>query len=64
MLLTVSQDVRAYYECAFSRFADIVGQSIMGELFVKYRTSLRQYLIQELGIDREDGTLQIALLQF
>ena len=32
--------MRAYYECAFSRFVDIVCASLDGELFVKCRNGL------------------------
>ena len=32
--------MRAYYECAFSRFVDIVCASVHGELFLKCRNDL------------------------
>ena len=32
--------MRAYYECAFSRFVDIVCASVYGELFMKCRNDL------------------------
>ena len=32
--------MRAYYECAFSRFVDVVCASVYGELFMKCRNDL------------------------
>ena len=51
--------VRGYYECAFSRFVDIVSQAISYELFTTCRADIGNLLKEKLGLtDTEaDGKL-------
>lgn len=49
--------VKGYYECAYSRFVDVVCQTISCELFDICRNQLAEELKQNLGIRKEDGEL-------
>ena len=47
--------MRAYYECAFSRFVDILCASVDGELFVKCRNDLVAAIKQDFRATDPDG---------
>lgn len=54
------QSVRGYYECAFSRFVDVVCQGIQGELFLSCRNEIGALMKEQIGILKPDGKSFIA----
>ena len=54
--------MRAYYECAFSRFVDIVCASIYGELFMKCRNDLVSAMKQHFGATDPGADQRLAIL--
>ena len=57
ILLMIYQSVRAYYECAFSRFVDNIGLSVQREMFAKLRNELKRWLVEKLGIEAANGKI-------
>ena len=56
--------VRGYYECAFSRFVDVICQGIQAEVFSECRdkTKISDKLKQDLGMNELDATQRCAML--
>ena len=54
--------MRAYYECAFSRFVDIVCASVHGELFMKCRNDLVSDMKQHFGATDPGGMFFVLAL--
>lgn len=52
-----AQDVRGYYECAFTRFVDVIYQGIRAELFTSCRNELGTALKTSIGLGEKDGKL-------
>ncbi|KAL8736812.1 MAG: hypothetical protein Q9166_000178 [cf. Caloplaca sp. 2 TL-2023] len=55
-------DVRGYYECAFSRFVDVISQGIQAELFTACRNELGNALKQRIGLEEKDAEQRCAIL--
>ncbi|KAL8948932.1 MAG: hypothetical protein Q9222_004919 [Ikaeria aurantiellina] len=55
-------DVRGYYECAFSRFVDVISRSIQGELFMTCREEIGTVLKQRIGLEEKDAEQRCAIL--
>ena len=51
----MEQTVKGYYECAYSRFVDVVCASIHGELFNKCRDDIGREMKQQLGVIEDGG---------
>ncbi|KAL8925260.1 MAG: hypothetical protein Q9208_003550 [Pyrenodesmia sp. 3 TL-2023] len=49
------KDVRGYYECAFTRFVDVIYQGIRAELFTACRNDLGTVLKERIGLEEKDG---------
>ena len=47
--------MKGYYEYALSRFIDIIGLGIQGELFVACRNDISKVLKDEIGLTESDG---------
>ncbi|KAL9627547.1 MAG: hypothetical protein Q9204_006487 [Flavoplaca sp. TL-2023a] len=60
--LRAMADVRGYYECAFSRFVDVVYQGIQTELFAACRYELGEALKQGIGLEEKDAEQRCAVL--
>lgn len=54
-LLTREQTVKGYYECAYSRFVDVVCASIHCELFNKCRDNIGREMKQQFGVIEDGG---------
>lgn len=61
-LLTDRKSVRAYYECAFSRFVDVVCASVYGELFMKCRNDLVSTMKQQWKCTDPGGKSSVTSL--
>ncbi|KAL8684171.1 MAG: hypothetical protein Q9224_006550, partial [Gallowayella concinna] len=55
-------DVRGYYECAFSRFVDVIYQGIQAELITACRNDLGPALKERLGLGEKDAEQRCAIL--
>lgn len=55
VFLMAFQTVKGYYEYAFSRFVDVIGLSIQGELFVACRNDIGKVMKDEIGLTESDG---------
>ncbi|KAL8781027.1 MAG: hypothetical protein Q9213_006204 [Squamulea squamosa] len=55
-------DVRGYYECAFSRFVDVVYQGIQTEFLTACRNELGTALKQGVGLEEKDAEQRCAIL--
>ncbi|KAL8767095.1 MAG: hypothetical protein Q9209_006322 [Squamulea sp. 1 TL-2023] len=55
-------DVRGYYECAFSRFVDVVYQGIQTELLTACHNELGTALKQGVGLEEKDAEQRCAIL--
>ncbi|KAL8763297.1 MAG: hypothetical protein Q9184_000853 [Pyrenodesmia sp. 2 TL-2023] len=53
--LRAISDVRGYYECAFSRFVDVIYQGIQTELLTACRNDLGTVLKERIGLGEKDG---------
>ncbi|KAL8983687.1 MAG: hypothetical protein Q9205_002137 [Flavoplaca limonia] len=60
--LRAMADVRGYYECAFSRFVDVVYQGIQTELFAACRYELGEALKEGIGLEEKDAEQRCAVL--
>lgn len=49
--------MHGYYEYALSRFVDVIGLCIQGELFVALRHDIGTALKDEIGLAQSDGKL-------
>ncbi|KAL8860610.1 MAG: hypothetical protein Q9178_002963 [Gyalolechia marmorata] len=49
------QDVRGYYECAYSRFVDVIYQGMQANLFTACHDELGNALKQGIGLEEPDG---------
>ncbi|KAI9730129.1 MAG: hypothetical protein M1834_006122 [Cirrosporium novae-zelandiae] len=58
----ISQNIRAYYECACSRFVDTICQGIQIQLFEKIRDKLPKTLEDMFGIMKPDANERCARL--
>ncbi|MCJ1463834.1 hypothetical protein MMC07_002443 [Pseudocyphellaria aurata] len=54
--------VRGYYECAFSRFVDVVCQGIQGELFLSCRNEIGAVMKEQIGILKPDANERCTVL--
>lgn len=61
LALLTGKSVRAYYECAFSRFVDTVCASIYGELFMKCRNELVSTMKQHFRATDPGGKFSVVL---
>ncbi|KAL9603789.1 MAG: hypothetical protein Q9219_000898 [cf. Caloplaca sp. 3 TL-2023] len=57
--LRAISDVRGYYECAFTRFVDVVYQGIQAGLFDACRNRLGNALKQRIGLEEKDVLLAV-----
>ncbi|KAL8904890.1 MAG: hypothetical protein Q9171_006880 [Xanthocarpia ochracea] len=53
--LRAISDVRGYYECAYSRFVDVIYQGIQSGLFTACHDELGTALKQGIGLEEPDG---------
>ena len=53
------QDVQGYYECAYSRFVDIVCESVHFEIFFTCRNKLVKAMREEFCLEENDGKLSL-----
>ncbi|KAL8799589.1 MAG: hypothetical protein Q9182_005765 [Xanthomendoza sp. 2 TL-2023] len=60
--LRAMADVRGYYECAFSRFVDVIYQGIQAELISVCRNDLGPALKERLGLADKDAEQRCAVL--
>ncbi|KAL8967444.1 MAG: hypothetical protein Q9183_002916 [Haloplaca sp. 2 TL-2023] len=60
--LRALSDVRGYYECACSRFVDVIYQDIHTDLFAACRDELRNALQERLGLEEKDAEHRCAML--
>ncbi|KAL8669897.1 MAG: hypothetical protein Q9168_005531 [Polycauliona sp. 1 TL-2023] len=60
--LRAMADVRGYYECAYSRFVDVIYQGIQTELFAACRNDLGEALKQGIGLEEKDAEQRCATL--
>ncbi|KAL8839189.1 MAG: hypothetical protein Q9170_001838 [Blastenia crenularia] len=60
--LRVISDVRGYYECAFTRFVDVVYRGIEAGLFTACRQNLGTALKQRIGLEDRDAEQRCAVL--
>lgn len=51
------QTVRGYYDCAYSRFVDVICRDIQGELFARCRNGIHMELEEQLGVMEKDGRI-------
>lgn len=51
----MEQTVKGYYECAYSRFVDVVCASIHCELFNKCRDDIGREMKQQFGVIEDGG---------
>ncbi|KAL8905302.1 MAG: hypothetical protein Q9207_002735 [Kuettlingeria erythrocarpa] len=56
------KDVRGYYECAFTRFVDVIYQGIRAELFTSCRNELGTALKQRIGLEEDDAEQRCTIL--
>ncbi|KAL8815160.1 MAG: hypothetical protein Q9223_005679 [Gallowayella weberi] len=60
--LRAMADVRGYYECAFSRFVDVIYQGIQAEIVTACRNDLGTALKERLGLADKDAEQRCAVL--
>ena len=54
-LLTIKQTVKGYYECAYSRFVDMVCATIHCKLFNKCRDEIATEMKKQFGLIEDGG---------
>ncbi|KAL9610388.1 MAG: hypothetical protein Q9167_004898 [Letrouitia subvulpina] len=55
-------DVRGYYDCAYSRFVDVVCQNIHAELFARCRDDLPGVMREKIGLNKPNASEICAVL--
>ncbi|KAI4162310.1 MAG: hypothetical protein LQ342_004024 [Letrouitia transgressa] len=55
-------DVRGYYDCAYSRFVDVVCQNIHVELFARFRDDLPGVMREKIGLNKPQAPEICAVL--
>jgi hypothetical protein len=60
--MILGQTVKGYYEYAFSRYVDVVGLGIQGELFMACRSEISKTLKEEIGLTESDGKLATSFI--
>lgn len=60
--LRAISNVRGYYQCAFTRFVDVVYQGIQANLFTSCRNDLGSALKKRIGLEDRDAEQRCAVL--
>ncbi|KAI4169747.1 MAG: hypothetical protein LQ343_005488 [Gyalolechia ehrenbergii] len=60
--LRAISDVRGYYQCAFSRFVDVVYQGVQADLFTSCRNELGSALKHRIGLEDKDAEQRCSIL--